>query len=116
MNQPSLLSRASDHVGPSYLLSRILEEADLTAPFFIFRQCSLHSAGKHPYLPQADAEEEHPPDGRQKYRPFTPPENKPARTMMGSVTPGRCKRKRPGLIRVTGRFRTALPQNCSPTA
>jgi hypothetical protein len=26
------------------------------------------------------------------------------------MTPGLCKRKRPGLIRVTGRFRTALPR------
>jgi hypothetical protein len=47
-----------------------LKEADLIAPFFIFRQCSLHAAGKHPHLPQADAEEEQSPDGAAEMSPL----------------------------------------------
>jgi hypothetical protein len=49
--------------------------------------------------------------GRQKCHPFALPEKKTNhQDKERSMTRGQCKRKRPGLIRVTGRFRTALPR------
>jgi hypothetical protein len=71
---------ASDHAAPSYLLNRILEEADLIAPFSFFanaastlQECTLTY---HRPMPKQD----NLPMGRQKCHPFALPENKPTRT------------------------------------
>ncbi len=70
MNSRSFLSRGQRSCWPFLFAQQVLEQADLIAPFFIFRQCSLHAAGKHPHLPQADAEEGQSPDGAAEMSPL----------------------------------------------